>query len=449
MASTYINRAFTSGGNQKIWTLSGWFKRSLKSGTDYIFCYAATVGGGSSARGYISFNGTNSSNQNLRIGFNPTGSSWTEYDVQEGSTTIDLRDTSGWYHVVIAVDTTQATATNRIKVYINGVQRDLSGSPSQNFDTGFNANGYTHEFGSYPAGRSNGYYDGSMSHLHFIDGTQYQASDFGETDSTTGEWKIKTDPSVTYGTNGFFILKDGNSVTDQSGNSNNFTAAGGTLTPTEDCPSNVFATLNPLTRMASVMTLSHGNNTITTDGSSTFVTATSTLAMSSGKYYFELKRIAERGLIGITNVETTKINGTAQYYPGDTDNTNDYGYYSDDGYVYNNGSPSGSAVTWGNNDIVGCAVDLDNRKIYWHKNGTYINSGNPSAGTGGQTIPSDLTYYFAVSGYTSTTYQCNFGNGYFGTTAISSEGTNASGNGKFEYDVPTGYTALSTNGLNE
>ena len=73
---------------------------------------------------------------------------------------------------------------------------------------------------------------------------------------------------------------------------------------------------------------------------------------------------------------------------------------------------TGSGATWGNGDIVGCAVDLDNRKIYWHKNGTYINSGNPSAGSGGQTIPSDLTYYGTVSGYTSTTFQCNFGDGF-------------------------------------
>jgi len=93
---------------------------------------------------------------------------------------------------------------------------------------------------------SSAYFDGSMSHVHFIDGTAYDASAFGSTDSTTGEWKINTSPSVTYGTNGFFILKDGNSVTDQSPNSNNFTVGGGTLTKTEDNPSNVFATLNPL-----------------------------------------------------------------------------------------------------------------------------------------------------------------------------------------------------------
>ena len=91
-------------------------------------------------------------------------------------------------------------------------------------------------------GTSAYYFDGSMSHIHFIDGTAYDATAFGEYDAN-GVWKIKTSPSVTYGTNGFFILKDGNSVTDQSGNSNNFTVGGGTLTNTEDNPSNVFATL--------------------------------------------------------------------------------------------------------------------------------------------------------------------------------------------------------------
>ena len=470
MASTYINRAFTSAGNQKIWTLSGWFKRSLKSGTDYIFCYAQTVGGGSSNRGYISFNGTGSSNQNLRLGFNPTGSSWTEYDVQEGSTIMDLRDTHGWYHVVIAVDTTQATATNRIKVYINGVQRDLSGSPSQNFDTGFNANGYTHEFGSYPAGRANGYYDGSMSHLHFIDGTQYQASDFGSTDSTTGEWKINTSPSVTYGTNGFFILKDGNSVTDQSGNSNNFTVAGGTLTNTEDCPSNVFATFNPLIYYGGTRPdFSNGNTAIRANGNGNYGEAVSTLGMpKSGKFYAEFKRYQNDATFAVgvgdmpsiiealrtnTQIFNTSFSGhCAVRIDGSINRT---------GQEFSNFFSSGIA----NGDIVGIAIDLDNGAFYAHKNGTYgaVSSvtGVPTSGSSKTgaidlsgdswwTNSSDICFLFgATSGGGWDGCDANFGNGYFGTTAISSEGTNASGIGKFEYDVPTGYTALSTKGLNE
>ena len=96
-----------------------------------------------------------------------------------------------------------------------------------------------------------------MSHVHFCDGSALAPTVFGSTDSTTGEWKINTSPSFTYGTNGFTILKDGNTITDQSANSNNFTLSSGTLTKTEDCPSNVFATLNPLT--SSNVTYSNGN----------------------------------------------------------------------------------------------------------------------------------------------------------------------------------------------
>ena len=85
-----------------------------------------------------------------------------------------------------------------------------------------------------------------MSFVYFIDGTAYEASTFGSTDSDTGEWKINTSPTVTYGTNGFLILKNGNTITDQSTNSNDLTLGGGTLTATEDCPDDVFATMNPL-----------------------------------------------------------------------------------------------------------------------------------------------------------------------------------------------------------
>jgi len=427
MSSSYLTRSVTPSSATS-WTVSFWFKLTNinpSSGTPYLWSCGSSGGG----HGIYYNNPTD-----LLRYYGHTG--YVDAALSSGV----LRDTNAWYHVVFSVNAGTGTS------YINGVQQ---GSTISNVGPLNAHTGNLMAVNAYVGGLST--YDDSgayMSHFHFIDGTAYPASTFGQTDSTTGEWKIKTNVSVTYGTNGFFLFKDNASVNDQSGNGNNFTSSG-TITQTEDCPSNGFATLNPLTRQASLLTLSNGNATLTTPSSTEFNTATSTLAMSSGKYYFEVKRIAERGLVGITNVETNKLNTTSQYYNGDTDNSNDYGYYSDDGKVYNNGNPSGSGATWGNGDIVGCAVDLDNRKIYWHKNGTYINSGNPSAGSGGQTIPSDLTYYFAVSGYTSTTFQCNFGNGFFGTTAISSEGTNASGIGKFEYDVPTGYTALSTKGLNE
>ena len=135
-----------------------------------------------------------------------------------------------------------------------------SSLPSQNEEPFINRN-RVHYIGQ--VGDSTGYFNGSMSHVHFIDGTAYDASAFGETDATTGEWVGKTSPSVTYGTNGFFILKDGNSVTDQSGRGNNFTVGGGTLTDLKDNPDNVFATMNFIPENSrwynKVVTFSNGN----------------------------------------------------------------------------------------------------------------------------------------------------------------------------------------------
>ena len=158
-----------------------------------------------------------------------------------------IRDPNGWYHCVIAYDTTQSTASDRLKFYINNVQYTVSnvgGDIPQNTIFPMNKSSFAQPLyiGSYV--NSAAYFDGLMSHFHFVDGQQLTPSSFGEYDAN-GVWKIKTSPSVTYGNFGYFILKNGNSVTDQSGNGNNFTVAGGTLTNTEDSPSNVFATLNP------------------------------------------------------------------------------------------------------------------------------------------------------------------------------------------------------------
>jgi hypothetical protein len=443
MASTYLTRTPSSATNRKTWTFSSWFKTADGSGGRFLV--ASTDA--SNAVDYAWGN-----NGEIYLGIYESGA-W-----KEVITNAKHRDVSAWYHLVIAVDTTQATASDRVKLYVNGnLQTSLATSnyPSINYDTAIN-NNVIHRIGAYTNNGLN--FNGSMSHIHFIDGTAYDASAFGETDATTGEWKIKTSPSVTYGTNGFFILKDGNSVTDQSGNSNNWTVAGGTLTKTEDCPSNVYATWNPL----ATSTAYSGQNA-PTNGNTTFVsgetgtnypTYTSTLGFSSGKYYFECKMGSSGGpgaMIGISDQkQLSSFFGSGTY---------DYGYWGFNGNTYNNNSSSSYGNTFGNNDIIGCAVDLDNNKLYFHKNGTYQNSGVPtsgSTGTGAISISAASAtttgFYFFTAGDAgdgdAPTINANFGNGYFGTTAVASAGTNASGIGIFEYDVPTGYTALSTKGLN-
>ena len=443
MANTYIQRTITSNGNARTWTYSFWVKRS-KLGT-WMNTHNL---GGTANRDYLGFD----ANDKIDIGHYDGGY---QYNLV---TNRKFRDTNGWYHIVITMDTTQATSSNRIKLYVNGVQETSFSTatyPSQNHNTRGSQDKIMIGADFDPSN----YFDGSISHVNFVDGTAYDASYFGSTDSTTGEWKINTAPSVTYGTNGCFILKDGNSVTDQSGNGNNFTVGGGTLTNTEDCPSNVFATLNPLhPSLNTARVFTNGNTTMELGGTGR-VPEVSTLGMTSGKFYAEMKDVGGTGgksIMGITGQMRRASNidwlGSKIY---------DYSYYSDVGNKANNASETSFGDSWTNGDIIGVAVDLDNLKIYFSKNGVWQNSGDPTSGATGTgsaftiTAPSstvDGAYFFACgddNAYASRTMSWNFGNGYFGTTAVSSAGTNASGIGIFEYDVPTGYTALSTKGLNE
>ena len=428
MASTYLYRDVSSSSNRKTWTWSGWIKRGALSGNQSLFTSRTD----------------NSNYSTIRLepdrfhifdlvsgGFN--------YQVK---TNRRLRDPNGWYHLVVAFDTTQATASNRVKLYVNGVQEtDLAESsyPSQNYEGFINRN-RTHYIGQ--GGNLGDKFDGSMSHINFVDGTALTPSSFGSTDSITGEWKINTSPSVTYGTEGYFILKDGNSLTDQSPNSNNYTASG-TLSKTEDNPSNVFATMNPL---SSLSTFSQGNNRILFSSGSGYQPSTSTLGMVSGKFYAEVKIQVEHGAypgIGIAATNSLAASKRESDWLGEHSDT--YGYYLD-GVIYNNGSTVTSGqTTFTTGDIVSLALDLDSAQntLKYYKNGSLVYTLNINTNSNG--------YMFASVTQANTSNaaaEWNFGNGVFGTGNISSAGTNASGNGIFEYDVPTGYTALSTKGLN-
>ena len=441
MASTYLTRTPSSASNRRTFTISTWVKKCNTSGNKIIFSQGVDNGEFFSvrldARGYLNV-------------FHLTNGGYTYESIL--STSMMLRDNNGWYHITVAVDTTQATASDRTKIYINGnlITDFVSGEnsyPSQNFDSYVNTTNVA-TIGAKPANGDN--LDGHLSHFHFIDGTAYAASDFGETDSTTGEWKINTSPSVTYGTNGFFILKDGNSVTDQSGNSNNFTVGGGTLTKTEDNPSNVFATGNPLYYFNGGHTFSNGNNTMYISGG--WRSIISTLGTGTGKYYAEAKFVSvhsgsNNAVAGITELNGTVDEDVAQGLHGNYSTGSTYAYHNDGQLYYNSTNAGAWGSTWTAGDIIGIAVDTENNKLYFHKNGTYQASGNPTAGTGGYSIDANKIYGIGCSGYYNT-MSMNYGNGYFGTTAVASAGTNASGNGIFEYDVPTGYTALSTKGLN-
>lgn len=444
MASTYLTRTNTGTvTNNKIFTFSAWIKRSkISSGQHSIFT------------GYVN----SQNNDLLYIPAADTLGFWGAISNSQSTyylTNRVLRDTNAWYHIVLAVDTTQATASDRVKIYINGVQEtsfSQSSAPAQNTEFRLAKASNPQEIGAQNAGST---FDGLMSHVHFVDGTAYTPSAFGSTDATTGEWKINTNPSVTHGNNGFFVLKDGNSVTDQSGNSNNFTVAAGTLTDMVDSPSNVFATLNSL--VSRTGTLTNCNLTHEGSGATAPDNTISTLGVSSGKWYVEAKILTGNNYngFGVVTENNPYVNSGTDYLS----NSNDALIYAYSDIYRGGGTISGTYATLATNDIVQIAIDADNKFLYFGVNGTWQNSSDPTSGSSGTGalnmttyLGSDVTFFVAAeTGGASNTrkIEFNFGNGYFGTSAIASEGTNASGIGKFEYDVPTGYTALCTKGLNE
>ena len=451
MASTELKRTISSAGSQTKWGASAWVKRCDLGLSAGIYC-SSKSDTTQNNRG-IFFN----ADDKIECAFYNSG-----YTYQVVTNRI-FRDTNAWYHVVVNLDTSQSTAADRIKIWVNGVQEtsfSTSNYPSQGSTHNFLGTDITQLVGSLREGSSI-HHSCIIAHLHFTDGYCYPASSFGETDSTTGEWKIKTDVTgVTYGTNGFWWLKDSIATTDHSPNSNTFTVSDGTLTKTEDCPSNVFATLNPLYKnTTNDFVLANGN----TDGTCRDNTKSgtySTLGMPSGKFYCEVKirELQGTAAIGVTGRPQGDVHQNKNV--GDTTQS---AAYRSNGDSEINATTASYGNTWTTNDIIGIAIDVDNSKLYFSKNGTWQNSGDPtsgSTGTGALSMPvaanacEEGAYFFgygdiSTGGSSSPKFSFNFGNGYFATTAVSSAGTNASGIGIFEYDVPAGYTALSTKGLNE
>ena len=445
MATTYLQRSTGTPTSQTKFTVSAWVKRSglhSSNNMDMLCIYSD-----SSNRMHLRFQG-----DDIDV-INYGGSTQARL-----TTDRKFRDTSAWYHIVWRVDTTLATADDRVRLYINGVQETSFSSrtnPSQNFNFGTNWNITRIGLDDNAA-----YFDGIMSHFHYSDGYSYGPDTFGSTDSTTGEWKINTSPTFTLGNNGFTVLKDGNTITDQSSNSNDFSAGGATLTKTEDNPSNVFCTLNPLDYNSTTMIA--GNNRIAwSQAAGNFAITTGTLGITTGKYYWEVKLSSDDNSTGIhlgviqttpyISRTTAPTVNTSLFYGLGTRLTTAKAIYKT-----SNGVDSSISDTWSNDVIIRVAYDGDAGKIYMWKGTSEFNgqtfssntSFNDATLTAGTMVLPYVAFGDGGSGTKNAHAAFNFGNGYFRTTQISSAGTNASGNGIFEYDVPTGYTALSTKGLN-
>ena len=426
---------------RRTFTISWWVKRGADFGTTGFMW---EMGGNDNANERIiaRFDGNNRLNVN---------DSSTAFRIPNRL----FRDPSAWYHLVVAFDTTDGTADNRVKVYVNGVQETsflTSNNPGQNDTKGFSHNS---EHTIARTNIDNGFsFDGYMTEFHAVGGSQLDATSFGEFNDN-GVW-IPKKYTGSHGTNGFFLefQQTGTSQNssgigaDTSGNDNHFAVANlAALDVTTDTCTNNFCTLNPLDSKSGD-TYSEGNTAISTVDSGDSPSR-STFSLTGGKWYWEVKRTSAGspdlaiGVMEQSEAFNNLIGSTAK----------GYGYYSANGNKYNNDSNSSYGNSFGDGDIIGIALDMDNGVIWFSKNGTWQNSATQSEIENGTTTNSAFTGISgtispAISdgGSGSSTAEFNFGNAPF---SISSGNSDANGYGNFEYAVPSGYYSLNTKNLAE
>jgi hypothetical protein len=422
--SAYLNRTPASAGNRRTWTFSTWLKRS-KSGDFRTIFSAATD---TSNLTIIRFK----DDDKIEVRSATGGST-----VFQLATTQVFRDYSAWYHFVLAVDTTNATGGNRVRLYVNGSEVttfDTDTIPTQNADSWVN-NNILHEIARQANNPSNYYQDGYMTEMYLIDGTQLTPSSFGETNAQTGVWQPKAF-SGSYGTNGFYLNFSDNSNTtaatlgkDYSGNGNNWTpnnfsvTAGAGNDSVVDSPTSYgtdtgvggtvrgnYATLNPLA-LKSAVTLTNGNLDGYSVGSTDICYAT--IGMSSGKWYWEVTCISGGPyMIGISK-DVTPIT--------DWQTTNGLAYFGSNGQKYTNSAGTAYGATFTTGDVIGLALDMDAGTLVFYKNGT-------SQGT-------------AFTGITGTYFASLQNPGANGTMAFNF------GQRAFSNTAPSGYKALCTQNL--
>jgi hypothetical protein len=440
-SSDYLTRTLGSGDTQR-WTISFWTKKMMTSGS------LLSVGT-SGNYDMIYFNG------NKFAYYSATGGADDFFIYSEQV----FRDSSAWYHIVLAIDTTQATSSNRAKLYVNGEQVTTFDSsnvyPSQNFNVRINSSSQ-HNIGNRIYS-SDFNFDGHISEFVNIDGQQLDPTSFGEFDEDSGIWKPIAYEG-TYGTNGFFLeFKDSSALGDDTSvNGNDFTVNNLTsIDQTTDTPTNNFATMNPLGKSGAGTTgsptFSNGNLTVAMS-SDTF--AYSTLGVAQGKWYFEFtqsENTADNDGYPIVGFNTTGIGAAGDTIGFRTPSGSDYRGQIGTSSI-SNAFLSARVV----NDVFGFYLDLDNSTLIIHKNGsTYMNTGYTSGldwSAGLTTTNTQTGFYFPYIQSNSAnafTDSFNFGNAPY---TISSGNADANGHGNFEYSPTLGavnYFALCTKNLAE
>ena len=433
--SAYMHLTSGSAGNRRTFTFSCWYKRaSITTGATQSLLV------GSSCESFIDIG----SNDKLIVAMQDSGGS------PSVTTNQVFRDIGAWYHICIAVDTTQGTDTNRIKIYINGTiipvaDLTVTAWPSSSEQATFN-DGNKHYLG---ANCSPGQYlDGYLAEVCLIDGQALTPTSFGEFDEDSPTIFKPIDVSeLTFGDEGWYLdFEDSDNLgDDESGNTNDFTEVNLAATDqASDSPTNNFCTMNPLDNYFFGAAFSEGNlKVVSTSSIETF--GTGTMGVASGKWYWEVKVTSASGYtnIGIAS----EVSDSASNYLGEKASTPNYMYDSGTGDSYTGGSGTDHGDTYTDGDIISVALNLDDNEINYYKNGTVQNSGTAVSITAAASTP--IGFYLPAGGDRhddSATLEFNFGNPSYANT---SDAADANGYGAFEYAPPSGYYALCTKNLAE
>ena len=432
-SSDYLNRTLGTPTDAEKWTWSCWIKRSTLGATQTLFSYDS----GSNLQEFIGFNSTDSFRWYHRT------SGGTAYYL---NTNRLFRDVSAWYNILVVYDSSQGTASNRVKFFVNGTQEtsfETSNYPAQDVDSELNKANAVRLY----SWSGSEYFNGYIAENVFCDGQALAPTSFGVANSD-GVW-TPIPYSGTFGTNGFNLqFEDAAALgTDSSPNGNTFTVNNLTsIDQSTDYPVVNYCTMNTLYPDGTI-TFSEGNLKLT-EGNS-WRSAGGTMAVSQGKWYWEISNVGNYAYIGFADIQLFSegcsiresfTTGAATTGRASSVLNSDGRYYQvTSGGAQTSDYPSAATFSTFTNSTIGIALNLDDNNFIFYKDGTAMNpSGNAISITAGTYIPAVSIYGNNVS--------CNFGSPPY---AISSGNADGNGYGNFEYAVPSGYYALNTANLAE
>ena len=452
-SSEYLERDFsTTQDSRRKFTFSAWVKRGALGGSLNIW--------GSSEGSGEGYNSLKFESDDLQFLSGNTSNSGTQVNLV---TNAKFRDTSAWLHVVLAVDSTDGTESNRIKIYVNGSQItsfSTSTYPSQNTDI-LTSTTPQQTIGMRDLRGTNAqFFDGYMCEVVFIDNQQLTPTSFGEFDSNSPNiWKPKSVSGLTFGTGGYYLefKQSGTSQNssglgaDTSGNDQHFAVSNLTTVDqsTDTCTNNGCTIINA-SSVSKAYTLSEGNLKVTASASNWYGVPRGNIGVSSGKWYFEVKVTDENDYFVVGYMSATNLADVGDRATNGYPKLN--GFQSS-GYIKRQDGTEvnvSSSFQWYDGDIAQIALDMDNKKLWVGKAGSYYNSGNPASGSnetvGSSYFTSGETYLPAI-----TFYATNDGSFNFGSPPYSESGGNsdANGYGNFNQSVPSGYYALNSKNLAE